>query len=253
MMIDTHCHLDIDEYENVDLVIKNMGNNIMIASGCNMQTNTRVMELIKNHENIYGTIGIHPNELDDMNEKSLKFLEENIRNSKIVGIGEIGLDYYWDKDHKEIQQEFFIKQIELAKKYNKPIVIHSREAANDTYNILEKYLGNNKAIMHCYSYSLDMAKKYQKLGVKFGIGGVITFKNSNKLKETVEELDISNFVLETDSPYLSPEPFRGQKNEPKNVYLVAQKIAEIKNLKLEKVLETTTKNAIDEFDLDIQL
>lgn len=249
MIVDTHCHLDIDEYENVEIVIKNMENNIMIASGCNKKTNECVIELVNKYKNIYGTIGIHPNEYNDMKEEEIERIEKNLTNPKIVGIGEIGLDYYWDKDHESIQKEYFIRQIELAKKYKKAIVIHSRDAAEDTYEILKKHLDGNKAIMHCYSYSLDMAKKYQKLGVKFGIGGVLTFKNSSKLKEVVQELDITNFVLETDSPYLSPEPFRGQKNEPKNVYLIANELARIKILDVEKVLEITTNNAFLLFDL----
>lgn len=249
MMVDTHCHLDIDGYENIEVVIKNMENNIMIASGCNRKTNERVIELVNKYKNIYGTIGIHPNEYNDMNDEEIIRIEENLTNSKIVGIGEIGLDYYWDKDHKSIQKEYFIKQIELAKKYKKTVVIHSRDAAEDTYDILKKHLDKNKAVLHCYSYSIDMAKKYQELGVKFGIGGVLTFKNSSKLKEVVQELELSNFVLETDSPYLSPEPFRGQKNEPKNVYFVANEIAKIKNIDIEKVQETTTQNAFLLFDL----
>lgn len=251
MIIDTHCHLDIEDYENVEVVIENMGNNIMIASGCNLKTNKRVIELINKYDNIFGTIGIHPNEYEDMNEDNLKFIESNLSNPKIVGIGEIGLDYHYGMEDKEVQIEYFIKQLSLAKKYNKPVVIHSRDAAMDTYNILEENLNGTKAVMHCYSYSYEMAIKFQKLGVKFGIGGVLTFKNSEKLKKIVKELPITNFVLETDSPYLSPEPFRGKRNEPKNVQVVAQEISKIKDILEEDVIKITTENAIQLFDLDI--
>lgn len=249
MMIDTHCHLDIDEYENVEEVIKNMEGHIMIASGCNRKTNERVIELVNKYDNIYGTIGIHPSEINDMNEETMKDIENYLSNSKIVGIGEIGLDYHYDDCDKQKQSEYFIKQIELAKKHNKTIVIHSRDAALDTYNILKEKLDGHKAVMHCYSYSLEMSKELEKLGIKFGIGGVLTFKNSNKLKEVVKEISMDNLLLETDSPYLSPEPFRGMKNQPKNVLYVAKEIANIKEISLEEVLFKTTQNAISEFDL----
>lgn len=251
MMIDTHCHLDTKDYEDIDLVINNMNGNIMIASGCNMQTNKRVIELVNKYNNIYGTIGVHPEEITNDFEENLKFIEKNMNNPKIVGIGEIGLDYYWNKSNKEQQVDAFIKQIELAKKYNKPIVIHSREAIEETYNILRDNLGSIKATLHCYSSTLDMAKKFLKLGVNFGVGGVLTFKNSTKLQEFVKGIDIENFMLETDSPYLTPEPFRGKKNEPYNIIYVAKKIAEIKDIPLEKVLEITTQNAINQFDLKL--
>jgi len=251
MMIDTHCHLDINDYDNVDKIIDNMKENIMIASGCNMQTNKRVIELVNKYNNIYGTIGIHPEEISSTLEEDLDFIKNNLNNPKIVGVGEIGLDYYWNKNNKEQQVDVFMKQIELARQYNKPIVIHSREAIEETYNILRDNLGSLKATLHCYSSTLDMAKRFLKLGVNFGIGGVLTFKNSSKLQEVVNGLDLKHFMLETDSPYLTPEPYRGQKNEPHNAIFVAKKIAEIKNISLEKVLEITTQNAINQFDLKL--
>ena len=249
MMIDTHCHLDIADYENVEEVIKHMDGNIMIASGCNLETSKRVIELVNKYDNIYGTIGIHPSEVQDMNEDVLNYIFENAKNSKIVGIGEIGLDYHYGKEDRDLQIEYFLKQIELAKMLNKVIVIHSRDAQEDTLEILKNNLGNLKAVLHCYGYSYEASKEFKKLGVKFGIGGVLTFKNGVKLKEVVEKNDLDDFVLETDSPYLAPEPFRGQKNEPYNVLYVAKEIARIKNITLEEVLENTTKTAINLFDL----
>ena len=251
MMIDTHCHLDIKDYENLEEVIKNMEGNYMIASGYNLESNKHVIELINKYDNIFGTIGLHPSDVTDNYNLDLAFIEENINNPKIVGLGEIGLDYYWEKDKKELQKEAFIKQIKLAKKYNKTIVIHSREAIMDTYNILEEYLGDNKAVLHCYSSNIDMAKRFKKFNIKFGIGGVLTFKNSAKLKEVVKELELTDLLLETDSPYLTPEPYRGKKNQPCYIKYVADEIAKIKDLETEKVLEITTQNAISQFDLNI--
>lgn len=247
MLIDTHCHLFKEDYENLDEIINNMPG-IMITAGINDETNLEVIELVSKYPNVYGVLGIHPEEVDNVTDKSFKIIEENLGNPKIVGIGEIGLDYYWVKDNKEKQQELFIKQLDLASKYNKPVVIHSRESANDTYNILSNYKGLKK-ILHCYSSSLEMAYEFIKIGCIFGIGGTLTFKNNKKLQEIVSKLDLSNFVLETDSPYLTPEPFRGHKNEPKNVLYVAEKISEIKNIDVEKTFEITSKTAFAQFDL----
>ena len=246
MMIDTHCHLCESDYDNLKEIINHMGNNIMICSGADNENNFSTIKLINEYDNIYGTIGFHPDEVDNYD---LKFIEDNINNPKIVGIGEIGLDYYHDSD-KELQKELFIKQLDLARLYNKPVVIHSRDAAEDTFNILENYK-DLKIVLHCYGYSFDMAKKFLKLGCKFGIGGVLTFKNGKKLVEVVENIGIENLLLETDSPYLTPEPYRGSKNEPYNITFVAAKIAELKNMKIDEVFEITTKNACEIYNIKI--
>ena len=252
MMIDTHCHILKDEYDNKEDVIKNMKGNIMIVSTASPNDIEEVIELINKHQNIYGTIGIHPEYADTYSIEDLKKIEKNLNNPKIVGIGEIGLDYYYTKENKENQKELFIKQIKLANKYGKTIVVHSRDAVEDTYNIIKQYKNSDiKCDLHCYSGSLDMAKKFIKLNTKFGIGGVLTFKNEKKLKEIVKQLELENFVLETDSPYLTPEPFRGQKNEPQNIKYVAKHISQIKNKDISEVFETTTKTAIKLFDLKI--
>ena len=247
MLIDTHCHLSYEDYDNLEEIIKNM-NGIMIASGCNDKTNKEVLELVEKFDNVYGTLGIHPEEIDNINEDSFRFIEENINNPKIVAIGEIGLDYYWVKDNKEKQKEIFKRQLELATKYNKPIVVHSREAIQDTYDILKEY--KLKGSLHCFSSSLEMAKEFIKLGYKIGVGGTLTFKNSKKLQEIVKEIDINNILLETDSPYLSPEPFRGKKNNPSNTYYVALKISELKDIDIKEIIDITSKNAIQLFDLN---
>ena len=253
MIIDTHCHLEKNDYPNLEEIIHHMDGNIMIASADNLKSSYEVDELTKKYDNIYGTIGFHPTELEDFNEKTLKKLEKLLQNKKIVGIGEIGLDYHYGKEESELQKDAFIKQIELAIKYNLPIVIHSRDAAEDTLEILKKY-PNIKMNMHCYGYSLEVAKQLLKINphMKFGIGGVLTFKNSKKLKEVVEYLDMSNILLETDSPFLAPEPLRGTKNEPANTKYVAEYIANMKNISLEEVKKITTTNAISQFDLKIK-
>lgn len=252
MMIDTHCHLGKEDYENIEIIIKNMENNKMIAAGVNDTTNKEVFELIKKYSTVYGAIGIHPTEVGISNETSLKWIEDHLKEDKIVAIGEIGLDYHYGTEEKEKQIEFFRKQLDLARKYRKPVVIHSRDAIEDTYNIMKEYK-DIKMILHCYSGSLEMAKRFLELDVYFGIGGVLTFKNSRVLKEVVSFLPMDHILLETDSPYLAPEPFRGTKNEPKNVLLVAEALANLKGISVEEVLNITTKNAFSRFDLNKSL
>ena len=249
MLVDSHCHLSKKDYDDVEQIIKNMENNIMIVSGSDHESNISVLELCSKYSNIYGVLGIHPSEITEDIAEHLKFIEEHINDKHIVGIGEIGLDYHYECN-KEKQQEIFKKQIKLALKYNKPIVVHTRDAIKDTYDVL---LSENaykvNVTIHCFSESLEMAKEFIKLGAKIGVGGVLTFKNGRKLREVVENISLEHILLETDSPYLAPEPFRGTKNEPKNVYLVAEKIAEIKNIELGEVIRITTNNSIAQFDL----
>ncbi len=252
MMIDTHCHLCKEDYENVELIIENMENNKMIAAGVNDTTNKEVLELIKNYPTVYGAIGIHPTEVGISTNASLEWIENHLKNKKIVAIGEIGLDYHYGIEERQKQIEFFKKQLDLARKYRKPVVIHSRDAIEDTYHIMKEYQ-DVKMILHCYSGSVEMAKQFLKLDVYFGVGGVLTFKNSRILKEVVSFLPIDHILLETDSPYLAPEPFRGTKNEPKNILLVAQALANIKGLSVEEVLNITTENALSRFDLNKSL
>ena len=240
-MVDTHCHITSEYYDNINEVINKMKDNIIIVSGTNKDDIKEVIELCK-YKNVYGTIGIYPTEGLD-----LKIIEDNINNKKIVGIGEIGLDYHLEHN-KEEQINKFIKQLDLARKYNKCVVIHTRDAIQDTYDILKNYK-DLKKVIHCYSGSLEMAKEFIKINCRLGIGGVLTFKNS-KLKDVVKEIDLKYILLETDSPFLTPEPYRGTKNEPYNVIYVAKKIAEIKGISLEEVLNITTNNAKEQFDLE---
>lgn len=251
MIIDTHSHLENKYYDNIEDVIKKMEKNIIITSGVDHNSNLEVIKLCEKYDNVFGTLGYHPEEIDSFSSDSIKFLEKYINHPKIVGIGEIGLDYHYTSENVDEQKEAFIAQLRLAAKYNKTVVVHSRDAALDTYNILKEELRENNCILHCYSSSLEMAKEFSKLGIKFGVGGVITFKNNRVLKEVIENLPLESFVLETDSPYLTPEPYRGKKNEPYNVYFVAQKIAEIKNMSVDDIILVTTNTAIAQFDLPL--
>lgn len=250
MLIDTHCHLSLEDYENIDEIVERMGRNIMIISGVDDITNKEVMTYVDKYPNVYGMVGIHPGNIEKIKGNSFSMIEKYLKHPKIVGVGEIGLDYHYPNINKERQKEIFAYQIEIAKKYKKTIIVHSRDAYLDTYNIIkEHYIPGLKIVMHCYSYSLESAEELIKLGVKFGIGGTLTFKNSKKIQEIVKKIDIGNFLLETDSPYLTPVPFRGTKNEPSYVKYVAEKMAELKNLSTEEVILMTTKNAISQFDL----
>lgn len=255
MMIDTHCHLEQKDYENLDEVIKKMDKNIIIASGTDINSNKEILSLCPKYNNIYCTIGIHPefaNITDEEMSNMLLHLEQNLNNKYVVGIGEIGLDYHYEGFNKEKQIDLFIKQLDLARKYNKTVVIHSRDAINDTFEILKNYK-DLKKVIHCYSSSLEMAKRFIEINCKLGIGGVLTFKNSDKIKEVVKNIDLSYLLLETDSPYLTPEPFRKYKNEPYNIIYVAKKISELKEIPLEIVLKQTTLNAISQFDLSVTM
>ena len=245
MQIDTHCHLSYEDYDNLDDAVNNI--DIAITSGTNDKTNKEVLEIVSKYDNVYGTLGFHPEDIDKFNKNSLNFIESNLGNKKIVAVGEIGLDYYWVKDNKEAQKELFRKQMEIAEKHNMPVVIHSRDAIEDTYDIVKDY--KVKGVLHCFSSSLEMARKFIKLGYKIGIGGVVTFKNSKKLQEVVKNIDLEDILLETDSPYLAPEPLRGTKNVPYNTYYVAEKIAEVKYVDIDTVFTITTKNCVNLFDI----
>ena len=250
MYIDTHCHVIKSEYDNIDEVIDKLEGNIAIISGDSESTNMEVIDIIEKYPNLYGMIGIHPNEVNNISDNAIKYIEANLNNKKIVGIGEIGLDYHYGKESIEKQKEIFIEQLNLARKYNVPVTIHSRDAALDTYEIVKNYT-DLKITYHCYQYSLEMARELLKQNVKFGIGGVLTFKNSKTIKEVVNELPLSSILLETDSPYLTPEPVRGTKNIPSNVLYVAQYISDLKEISLDEVLKITTNNAISQFDLPL--
>lgn len=247
-MIDTHAHIIKEYFNNIEELVEELKQkNVIYVINCSTSISDakEIIELSNKTNNfLLPAIGIHPEIVNDFNK--INELEELIKNNKIVAIGEIGLDYYWNKENKEEQKKCLKNQLDLAEKYNLPILVHTRESIQDTFDILKER--KLKGIIHCYSGSYEMAKEFIKLGYKLGIGGVLTFKNS-KLYEVIEKIDLKDIVLETDSPYLSPEPYRGKQNNPYNIYYVAKKIAEIKNIEIDKVIEETTNNAKEIFDI----
>lgn len=249
MFIDTHCHVFSEYYDNINEVVnqcKKNNVNRIIVNGCDINSNKEVLELVNKYDVIYGAIGFHPTELDDFKDEYFDFLENNISNPKIVAIGEIGLDYYYDNTDKDKQKEIFKRQLDIANKYNKPIIVHSRNSIQDTYNILKEY--NLFGSIHCFSGSVEMAREFIKIGYKLGIGGIITYKNAKNIREVVKNIDLSHILLETDSPYLTPVPYRGKSNSPEYIPLIANTIADIKNISINDVLEVTTASAEEIFD-----
>lgn len=249
MFIDTHCHLSREDYDDIDLVIKEnreAGIKKIIISGCSKDWIDESLELSKKYEDVFVTLGYHPSEVEMVDDLLLDDLRNKLKSNKVVGLGEIGLDYYYGKDNKNQQLELFEKQLKIAEEMGLVVVIHSRDATEDTINCLKKY--NVTGIIHCFSGSVETAKIYVSMGYKLGIGGVVTFKNS-KLYEVVKEVGLENIVLETDSPYLTPTPFRGQKNSSKYIPLIAERIADILNTSIQNVADITTNNACNLFDL----
>ena len=246
-MIDSHAHILNEYYEDIDSLIEELKEkNVLYVLNCadNIKTSKEVIELYKKFEGfLLPAVGIHP---QNLNEADLEELENIIKNNKVYAIGEIGLDYYYDEDSKSEQLDLFNKQLDLAEKYNLPIVVHTRDSIQDCYDNLKSR--KLRGVIHCFSGSYEMAKEFIKLGYKLGIGGVLTFKNS-KLYQVIEKLELKDILLETDSPYLSPEPYRGRKNNPYNIYFVAKKIAEIKGVSVDTVIEETTKNFKEIFDI----
>lgn len=246
-MIDTHAHILSEFYDDIDELIEELkSKNIIKVINCadSIETSKEVLNIYNKYEGyLLPAVGIHPENIDNSN---LKTIENIIKEHKVFAIGEIGLDYHYNDENKDEQKEYFIKQLDLALKYDLPVIIHIRKAMQECFDILKTR--KNKGIIHCFSGSVEMAREYIKLGYKLGIGGVLTFKNS-KLYEVIEKIDLKDIVLETDSPFLSPEPFRGKKNKPCNVLYVAKRIAEIKNISLEEVINTTTATANQIFDI----
>ncbi|MDO4995634.1 MAG: TatD family hydrolase [Bacilli bacterium] len=249
MFIDTHCHLSVEDYDDIDTVIKEnraAGISKIIISGCSYDSIIESLDIADKYEDVYVTIGYHPDQVEVITEKELLFLKDKLSHPKVVGIGEIGLDYHYSKELKEAQIILFEKQLKLAEEYNLPVVIHSRDATNDTINCLKKF--NLKGDIHCFSGSLETAKIYISMGYYLGIGGVVTFKNSN-LGNVIKEIGLSNVLLETDSPYLSPVPYRGMKNSSKNIPIIAEYIANLLDISNEEVSKITLNNTSQLFDL----
>ncbi len=250
MYIDTHCHLSREDYDDIDKVIeenKNANIDKIVVSGCSRESIEEVMDLKDRYDMVYVTIGYHPEYADTVSQSDLDYLKSLLGEKKVVGIGEIGLDYHYTKDNKDKQIWLFEEQLKIAEEFNLPVVIHSRDATMDTINTLKKY--KVKGIIHCFSGSLETANIYISMGFLLGIGGVVTFKNS-KLKDVVKEVPLESIVLETDSPYLAPVPFRGKINSSKYLELIANFIADIKNISVDELAEITSRNASSLFDFD---
>ena len=251
MLIDTHCHISRDDYDDIDKIIKDDFKVVdkIIISGCSKSSIYESLEIADKYDNIYVTIGYHPDQVDVYSDSDLIELEKLIKNKHVVGIGEIGLDYHYDKSSRDRQIKLFENQLEIAERNNLAVVIHSRDATEDTINTLKKY--KVKGVIHAFSGSVEVADIYIKMGYLLGIGGVVTFKNS-KLYEVVEHVGLSNIVLETDSPYLTPHPFRGKKNSSKYLTYVAKKVEEVTKTLFKEVCDNTTNNASSLFDLDVK-
>ncbi len=276
MIFETHAHYDDEKFaEDREAVLADLpkrGISPVINVGASIASTRTTLEIAGSHDFVYAAVGVHPSDIDGLNEETFAWLAEQTKKSKTVAIGEIGLDYYWDKeaDVQERQRYWFKRQLELARETNLPVIIHSRDAAEDTMHILQEFYqmakrddsdvasrtglandtseqghcwGEIPGVIHCYSYSPEMAQEFIKMGYYIGVGGVVTFKNAKKLVRTVEEIPLERIVLETDCPYMAPEPHRGTRNDSRNIPYVIEKIAQIKELDPQVVEETTRENA----------
>ena len=249
MIFDSHAHYDDEAFdadrEEVLLSLESCGVGTAVNVSASLDSVQRTLDLVKQYPFIYGAVGIHPDHVGELTEEKFAWLRNQCRQEKIVAIGEIGLDYYWDKEQHGIQKEWFVRQLRMARELGMPVIIHSREAAADTMEIMkQEYHEDVPVVVHCYSYSPEMAREYLKMGYYLGIGGVLTFKNAKKLKEVVQEAPLERLLLETDCPYLAPVPFRGKRNDSRNLTYVAEAIGELKGVSPEEVIRVTGENAM---------
>lgn len=256
MIFNTHTHLNSDQlYHNFKHFLEkanNEGVTKFMVVGYDLESSKKAIEIANSHPGVYASIGIHPSEVEKMEEKDLEEIEALLKEEKVKAIGEIGLDYYWDKNEEfvKLQKKYFQIQIDLANKYKLPIIIHCRDALQDTYEILkENKTKLHKGIMHCYSGSVEMMQDFIDLGLFISLGGPVTFKNAKTPKQVAKEIDINKLLVETDDPYLCPHPFRGQLNEPKNVIYVVKEIANLKEISEEEIADKTYKNALEVFNI----
>ena len=247
MIFDTHAHYDDDAFdEDRDELLSGMREQnveYIVNVGASMASSERSMKLAEKYPFVYAAVGVHPDEVGELNEEKFEKLRQWTTHEKVKAVGEIGLDYYWDKEKHDLQKHWFMRQMELASECSLPMIVHSREAAKDTLDmvIAAKPL-ELSGIIHCYSYSVEQAREYLNMGYYIGIGGVVTFKNAKKLKEVAEYTPLSQIVLETDCPYLAPTPFRGKRNGSSKIAYVAEEIAAIKQIPVEEVIRITNEN-----------
>lgn len=248
MIFESHAHYDDDAFnEDRGSLLETMKDNnvgCIINVAANLDSVKTTMELADRYDFIYGAVGVHPSDTEELNDENMEWMRQQAKKDKCVAIGEIGLDYHYPDPERSIQRKWFERQLILAREINKPVIIHSREAAADTMDILSSSVAANiRGVMHCYSYSVETAKELLKMGFYFGVGGVVTFSNAKKLVEAVEYIPMDKILLETDCPYLAPTPHRGERNSSLFLPLVAQRIADIKKISYDEVVEITEKNA----------
>ena len=251
MLVDTHCHIYKEYYENIDKLMNLLKDNkikMIINNGCNLNGCKEVIKLSKKYDSMFFALGLHPSENLEELKDVIELIKENLDNKKFLGIGEIGLDYYWNKDNKDEQIKVFETQLKFAEKYNLPVIIHSRDATQDMLNILKKY--KLRGIIHCFNGSVETAKEYIKIGFKLGINGVVTFKNC-KLIDVIKEVGVNNIVFETDSPYLTPDPDRGKQNNPSYVNVIAKNLSENLNISISDLEIITNNNVSNLFDITL--
>lgn len=248
MIIDTHAHYDDKAFdEDRDALLSGMrqaGIDRIVNVGSSMDACRRTLELMERYDFVYGALGVHPCDSENLTEEDMEWLKRQSAHEKCVAIGEIGLDYYWNEPARDIQRKWFVRQLDLAREVKLPVCIHSREAAQDTVDIMKgEHADEIGGVVHCYSYSRELAKTFLDIGFYFGIGGVVTFNNGRKLKEVVDYVPMDRIVLETDCPYLAPVPFRGKRNDSTKLSYVAEMIAQIKGIPVEEVHRITVENA----------
>lgn len=248
MIFDTHAHYDDEAFqEDRDELLNSLsthGIEAVVNVGASIQTTKNTLELMKKYPFVYGAVGVHPSETEELNDNLMDWLKHVSGEKKVVAIGEIGLDYYWKEPDPEIQKHWFVRQLQLAREVKLSVIIHSRDAAQDTLDIMKaEKAGEIGGVIHCFSYGTEMAREYLNMGFYLGIGGVVTFNNGRKLKEVVEYMPLDRIVLETDCPYLSPVPNRGKRNSSLNLPYVAEAISQIKGISPEEVIKITNQNA----------
>ncbi len=247
MIFDSHAHYDSSKFnEDRDQLLNAMQENgvgTIVNSGASWKSVTEVVELAEKYSFMYAAVGLHPDEVGDLNEERFAFMKEQCQYEKVVAVGEIGLDYYWDNESHDVQKKWFIRQLNLARELDLPVIIHSRDAAEDTLMIMKEYAQGLRGVIHCFSYSKELAEEYVKMGFYIGIGGVVTFKNGKKLKEIATAIPLERILLETDCPYLAPEPHRGKRNSSLYIPHIAQEIADLRGITYEEVVAQTEKNA----------
>lgn len=255
MIFDTHAHYDDEAFdEDRNELLKSMysqGVDFIVNVGASMDSVKKTLALAKEYPFIYAAIGVHPSETEGLSEEDMYWIKSKAACEKVAAIGEIGLDYHWTKPDEAVQKRWFERQLQIAEEVKLPVIIHSRDAAKDTYEILKEWKQNlTRVVIHCFSYSREMAREYLNMDFYFGIGGVLTFKNAKKLIEVVEYIPMNRILLETDCPYLAPEPYRGKRNQSNYIDFVAQKLSQIKKISKEEVLAQTMKNAKEFYGIE---